>query len=99
MILRVNFDRVTKNTQHQEYCVYRFQNTTTIIREKHLGLVDSHDLRAKVSPLLQRPNSFEFTKLTSPGVLQKAIPAAAEVRRMLESMTGKRVMKLSVDFV
>lgn len=96
MVLRVSFAKAQRGEQHQEYCLHRFQNIASIFRNNSK---DSHDLRAKVSPTLLRPNTLEYSKITGPGALQKLISPATEVRRMLENVTGKRVLKLSVDFI
>jgi hypothetical protein len=80
MILRVSFTKAQRGQQHQEYCLHRFQNFASIFRNNSN---DSHDLRAKVSASLLRPNTLEYSKITGPGALQKLISPASEVRRLL----------------
>lgn len=99
MLLRVEYSQARRGEQHQEYAVHRFQNVASIFRTNSNGLCDSHDLRAKVSPSFTRPNTLEYSKLTGPGVLQRFVKPASEVRRLLERVSGKRVVKICVDVV
>ncbi len=95
MFLRVSYRKAQRGEQHQEYCLHRFQNISPIFRSNN----NHHDFRAKVSPKLGSPNTFETSKITGLDALQKFITPAAEARRLLEGVVGKRVVKLCVDFM